>query len=105
MSDICLVFMTAPDEACAVSIAQTVVTEGLAACGNLIPGIRSIYRWKNEVCDDSEVLVLFKTTHAGFAVLSERILALHPYDCPEVIALDVNDGNEAYMRWVSDQLG
>ena len=105
MTDICMVFVTAPDEECAVSIAQAVVAERLAACGNLIPGIRSIYRWKDEVCDDSEALVLFKTTRAGFAALTDRIVALHPYDCPEVIALDVKDGHEAYLRWVADQLG
>ena len=104
MADICLVLMTAPDQACAVSIVQTVVGEQLAACGNLIPGIRSVYRWKNEICDDAEVLVLLKTTKVGFAALKERILNLHPYECPEVIAIDINDGHGAYLAWVADQL-
>ena len=104
MTEVCLVLMTAPDEACAVSITQTVVAEQLAACGNLIPGIRSIYRWKDEVCDDPEILVLFKTTKSGFPALKDRILTLHPYECPEVIVVGVNDGHASYLAWVKDQV-
>ncbi len=105
MADVCLVLMTAPDESCAVSIVRTVVTEQLAACGNLISGIRSIYRWKDEICDDPEVLVLFKTTQSGFPALKDRIVGLHPYECPEVIAVDISDGHGAYLSWIADQLG
>ena len=103
MSEISMVMMTAPDEALAVSIARVVVEEGLAACGNLIPKIRSIYRWEGEVCDDSEVLVLFKTTGSGFDALRSRVLELHPYECPEIIQIDVRDGNKDYIDWVLKQ--
>ena len=104
MSDVCLVLMTAPDEACAVSIATTVVNEQLAACGNLIPGIRSIYRWKDEVCDDAEILVLFKLPLSGFEALKDRIVSLHPYECPEVIAVDISAGHPDYLSWVVGQV-
>ena len=104
MSKICLVMMTAPDEACAASIAKTVVGEELAACGNLLPRIRSIYRWKGEVCDEPEVLVLFKTTESAFDALKNRLVDLHPYDCPEVIALDVSAGHRDYLDWVFQEV-
>ena len=105
MEDVCLVLMTAPDEGCAVSIAQTVVSERLAACGNLIPRVRSIYRWQDKICDDAEILVLFKTTKKGFDALKKRIVSLHPYDCPEVIAVDVSEGHADYLAWVVGQVG
>jgi len=104
MSKVCVVLMTAPDEQCAATIAKAVVSEGLVACGNIIPRIRSIYRWKGDVCDDPEVLVLFKTTEAAFDSLKNRLVELHPYDCPEVIALDVANGHADYLGWVVDQI-
>ena len=103
MSKVCVVMMTAPDEAIAASITGTVVEEKLAACGNLIPKIRSIYRWEGEICDDGEVLVLFKTAESRFESLKERLLELHPYECPEVIRIDVNGGSTDYLSWVINQ--
>ena len=103
MSEISVVLMTAPDETLAVSIARAVVAERLAACGNLIPKIRSIYRWEGEVCDDSEVLVLFKAASSGFDALKNRLLELHPYECPEIIKIDVQDGSKDYIDWVLKQ--
>ena len=103
MSTVSLVMMTAPDEAVAVAITRTVVEEKLAACGNLIPKIRSIYRWQGEVCDDSEVLVLFKTAESCFEALKNRLIELHPYDCPEVVQIDVQGGSSEYLSWVINQ--
>ncbi|MSQ01174.1 MAG: divalent-cation tolerance protein CutA [Myxococcales bacterium] len=100
MTDIRLCLMTAPDEETAARLVRTVVEEGLAACGNLIPRIRSIYRWKGEVCDETECLVLFKTTAARADALRERLVALHPYEVPEVLVLPVESGNAAYLAWV-----
>ena len=74
------------------------------ACGNLIPGVRSIYRWEGEVCDETEVLVLFKTSVDGFEAAKSRIVQLHPYACPEVLGVDVDDGHADYLSWVTDQL-
>ncbi len=100
MTDVRLVFMTAPDEALAAQIAGCLVDEELVACGNIIPGVRSIYRWEGKVCDDPEVLVLFKTLAAKVPLVSERIQALHPYDNPEVVAVSVEGGSQAYLDWV-----
>ena len=104
MPTVRLVFMTAPDESVASSIAREVVEAQLAACANLLPGVRSIYRWKGEVCDDGECLVLFKTTDENLQALRERIIDLHPYECPEVLAVDVVDGSPEYMKWVLGQV-
>lgn len=84
------------------ALAEAVVGEGLAACVNHLPGIRSTYRWKGAVTTDSEELLLIKTTEARFAALKERILALHPYELPELIAVPVTQGHQAYLDWVSD---
>jgi len=104
MSDVRLVFMTAPNEELAVQITGRLVEEGLVACGNIVPGVRSIYRWEGKVCDDSEVLVIFKTTHQKVPLVSERVLALHPYDTPEVVAIPVDGGSQAYLSWVGAQV-
>lgn len=98
---VCVVLMTAPDEATAAGIVRTVVEEGLAACGNLLPGVRSIYRWAGRVEDGAEVLVLFKTVERTVPRLVARIEDLHPYDVPEALALPVQGGAAAYLTWVA----
>ncbi len=85
-------------------IAQALVESGEAACVNIVPGLRSIYRWRGKLCDDSEMLLLIKTTEAGFEAARARICALHPYELPEVIALPVVAGDEKYLRWLSDSV-
>lgn len=96
-----LVFCTCPDEAVAGHIAHALVEERLAACVNRVPGITSTYRWKGDVCRDSECLLLIKTTVERFAALRERIVALHPYELPEVIAVDVVRGLPPYLAWIA----
>lgn len=105
MSSIRLVFVTLPDEEAAVKMSHVLLEEGLVACGNLIPGVRSIYRWSGKVCDDQEVLVLFKTTQDRFSAVENRITQLHPYECPEVLGVDVDEGHENYLLWVQEQVG
>ena len=102
---VCLVFMTAPDEPTAARLARTVVEERHAACGNIISGIRSIYRWNDNVQDESEVLVLFKTTDEAVDGLRERIVAIHPYECPEVLVVPAGGGHLDYLQWVADSVG
>ena len=104
MSTVHMVFMTAPDEAVASSLGRALVEAGLAACANLIPGVRSIYRWKGEICDDGEWLVLFKTTNEHLDSLREQIIELHPYECPEVLVVDVDGGAPDYLKWVIQQV-
>jgi periplasmic divalent cation tolerance protein len=92
--------MTAPDEEKAASLARTLVDEGLIACANLVPQVRSIYRWEGKVCDEREVLVVMKAPTAHYDALQARILSLHPYSVPEVLRLDVAAGAPAYLQWV-----
>lgn len=101
MSEITLiVFTTWPDAESARRATRALVEERLAACGNLVPGVESIYRWEGEVQRSAEVLVIFKTTTDRYPRIETRIKALHPYDVPEIIALRIQDGWPAYLRWV-----
>jgi len=99
---IVVVMMTAPGEKEAVEIAREVVSEGLAACCNIVGGVRSIYTWKGEVADEREVLCLLKTKRSLFEELKARIVELHSYDVPEVVAVDVASGHADYLRWVDE---
>lgn len=96
-----VVFMTAPDGESAGRIAHNLVEEGLVACVNIVPGVRSIYRWEGKLCDDSEVLCLCKTRAEKFAAVRERISSLHPYSVPEIIAVPLTAGSAAYLDWVA----
>lgn len=104
MMNVCMVFVTAPNQDVAAMLARTVVDEGLAACGNLIPRVRSIYRWQGVVHDDEESLVVFKTTEVAADGLRDRVVALHPYECPEVLIVNADGGHEPYLSWVADSV-
>ncbi len=81
-----VVLVTAPSAEKAAELGRALVSERLAACANVVPGIRSIYWWEGKVEDEPEALVLLKTTRARFEALRDRVLALHPYQVPEVVA-------------------
>jgi periplasmic divalent cation tolerance protein len=100
VTDVLVVLVTAPSAEVAAGIARALVEERLAACGNVVPGLRSIYRWEGAVHDDAEALLLLKTTRGRFPALRDRVLALHPYQVPEVLALPVEEGSETYLAWV-----
>lgn len=104
MTDALVVLVTAPSAEKAAEIARAVVEERLAACGNVLPGVRSIYRWQGAVQEDAEVLLLLKTRRERFAALRDRILALHPYEVPEVIALPVEAGSQPYLDWIAQSV-
>ncbi|MEY8251971.1 MAG: divalent-cation tolerance protein CutA, partial [Colwellia sp.] len=91
-----LVLTTCPDDIVAKKMAQHLVTEKLAACVNIVPNITSIYCWQGELHCDSEVQLLIKTDESKFATLNERINQLHPYDVVEVIALNIQQGDQHY---------
>ncbi len=99
---ISLVLSTAPDAETAAALARALVAEGLAACASIVPGVRSIYRWKGELCDESELLLVLKTATVHVPVLIEALKARHPYETPEIVALPVTDGFPPYLRWVLD---
>lgn len=98
---ILLCLCTCPDQASAERIARAVVEERLAACVNLLPGVVSVYRWQEEVTRGEEVLLLIKTTPAQLQPLTARIVALHPYELPEVVAFETAGGLPAYLEWVA----
>jgi periplasmic divalent cation tolerance protein len=99
-ADFVVVFMTAPDVDVAGRIASILVDESLVACVNILPGLRSIYRWQGKLCDEPEVLCLMKTRLDLFPALRDRIAALHPYQVPEIIALPLTAGSAPYLEWV-----
>ena len=103
--EIRLVVCTFPSTDEAVRIGRDLVKGRLAACVNVIPGVRSIYSWEGKLCDDKEVVVLIKTTSALFEDVRTRVVELHPYDCPEVIALTIDAGHVPYLDWVAQSVG
>lgn len=105
MSNELLVLVTVPAREVGESIAEALVGEQLAACVNIVGPIRSIYRWQGEISRDDELLLLIKTTRARYAALEARILTLHPYEVPEVIALPIEMGSADYLAWIRSVTG
>jgi len=101
-----IAIVTAPVEA-APGLARALVEERLVACVNIVPRIRSIYRWQGKIEDGEEALLLLKTTSERLDRLTARIKELHPYEVPEIIALTVNpeEGNPDYIDWVREVVG
>ena len=95
-----VVLTTAGSEEQAEQIASALVAESLAACVNVLPGIRSVYKWKGKIEKDREVLVLVKTTAGRFEAVRRRIRELHSYELPEAIALPVVDADPDVLAWL-----
>jgi periplasmic divalent cation tolerance protein len=87
----------------AIRIGEEMVHMKLAACANVIPGIQSIYRWKGKVVKGQYALVIFKSTPPRYRALEKAIATMHAYEIPEIIALPVTEGLEAYIRWVRSE--
>lgn len=100
-----LCYCTCPDAGTARAIAQALVAERLAACVNSLPGVSSTYRWQGAVTTDDEHLLLIKTTAARLDALRQRLLCLHPYELPELIAVPVEQGHAPYLAWVREAVG
>ena len=94
---------TCPDAATAQRLAGGLVERRLAACVNVLPAIRSIYRWQGEIQDDAEVLMIAKTTRLAYPALEAWLVEHHPYDVPEVLAVPVLKGSAAYLEWVQNE--
>lgn len=95
-----IVFCTFPDVGKAREVATGIVSEGHAACVNILPGLESIYRWKGEIQNDSEVLTIFKVATEGFPNLERAILSQHPYETPEIVGITADRVEEKYLSWV-----
>lgn len=103
-SDCRIVLSTCPDADTAKRLAGGLVESGLAACVNVVDGIRSIYRWQGTVHDESETLMIIKTTRARYAAVERWIQQNHPYDVPEVVELPVTGGADDYLAWLAGQV-
>lgn len=104
MTDVRVIYSTAPDVDTAARIARSLVDERLAACGNILPGVRSIYRWQGIVEDEPEVVLILKTRADRVDALTRRLAELHPYDVPDVVALPVDAGHGPYLDWVRENV-
>ena len=104
-ADLIVVLCTVPDAATGRRLAHVLVEQRLAACVNVVPGLTSIYRWQGEVHQDDEELLVIKTRRTLFDALRTRLVAEHPYDVPEVVALPVAAVHAAYARWLADVTG
>ena len=104
MTDVLVLLCTCPDEATAQQLAGGLLERKLAACVNILPEIRSMYRWQGVLHDDGETLMIIKTTRRAYAELETWLLQNHPYDVPEVLAVQVPAGSPAYLEWVQNEI-
>jgi len=98
--DLLVVLCTVPSDTVAESIATALVTERLAACVSIVQGVRSVYRWKGDLCRDDELQLVIKTTQPRLDELAARVHALHPYETPELICLPITTASSAYAAWL-----
>ena len=103
MNEALICYCTCPDAATAGRIATALVDERLAACVNMLPGVRSVYRWQGQVEAADEVLLLVKTTAEAYPALQDRVRALHPHELPELLAVEPAFGLPGYLSWVTDE--
>jgi len=101
--DVVCVYVTCPDAPSTDKVIDAVVPTRLAACVNVLPGITSVYRWKGEIQRDSEALLIMKTLRARLPDLTAAVIAAHPYETPEVLALPAVGGSAAYLKWVAEE--
>jgi periplasmic divalent cation tolerance protein len=99
---ILLALSTFPDAETARRIAHQLVTEKFAACANLLPGVESVYRWKEKIENTNETLVIFKLSEDRQAAFQKKLRSVHPYEVPEIIFVQVAGGLPDYLRWIAE---
>jgi len=97
-----VVLVTCGSEEEAVKIARSLVEECLAACVNLVPPVRSIYRWEGKIWDEKEWLLIIKTQKNRFEELEKKVKSLHSYSVPEIIGLPIIEGASSYLEWLTE---
>jgi periplasmic divalent cation tolerance protein len=102
VSDRVVAFSTVGKAEDAERIARALVERRLAACVNVLPGVVSVYRWKGELCRDQELLLIMKTRTERLPALREALVALHPYELPELVALPIESGHPPYLAWLDE---
>ena len=96
---------TVPSPETGRQIAHALIESRIAACVNIVPGLQSIYHWQGKIEESEESLLIIKTTGEVLKQLTEKILEMHPYDCPEVLSFDIRTGNPAYLDWIDSVTG
>lgn len=104
MTDVLIVLTNLPDAAAAEALAERLIRERLAACVNVLAPCRSVYRWQDAIEHTQETPLLIKTTRAGYPALEAAIVAHHPYELPEIVAVPVLQGFAPYLAWVAREL-
>jgi periplasmic divalent cation tolerance protein len=99
-----LVYMTAGSKAEAQKIGKALVESRLAACVNILDNMQSIYRWEQEIQQDTEVVLIAKTTDSIISQLIEKVIALHSYDCPCIVSLPISDGYPPFLDWIQAEV-
>ncbi|KAJ1610577.1 putative CutA1 divalent ion tolerance protein [Cryptosporidium canis] len=99
--DVILIYISVSSQDEATLIAKTLVEEELCACASIVPQVRSIYKYQGKVHDENEAILLIKSTSQLFTTLKERVVQIHSYEVPEIIATPIKFGNEKYIDWVS----
>ncbi|MBG2874726.1 divalent-cation tolerance protein CutA [Proteus alimentorum] len=99
-----IAYSTAPNETIANEIAHYLINAKLAACVNLIPQVKSIYHWNNEIIEDNEILMMIKSKKSKQQKLIDTLVEIHPYDTPEVIIIPIENGFKGYLNWIHTSL-
>ena len=99
--DAIVILTTCPDQVTAESIAKLLVSERSAACVNIVGNIKSIYRWEDEIESEQETLIIIKTTKQNYREVESTIQKKHPYEVPEIIAIDIKQGIPSYLDWIN----
>ncbi|HET7675380.1 MAG TPA: divalent-cation tolerance protein CutA [Gammaproteobacteria bacterium] len=105
MPELVVILSTCPDAASAERIARALVEERLAACVNCVPGLRSFYRWQEQIQADAEVLLVIKSAADRFEAVEALVRKLHPYELPELIAVPLTTGSAPYLAWLRAEIG
>ncbi|MCC6221653.1 MAG: divalent-cation tolerance protein CutA [Deltaproteobacteria bacterium] len=100
---LCVVLVTAPSIKVATNLSNELISRKLAACVNILPNVTSIYRWQGKVESSNELLLVIKTTNLRYKALQDTIVELHPYETPEIIALNTGNVSAKYCQWVIDE--
>ena len=100
-----IVLTTLPGDFDCRAFGRTVVEDRLAACVNILPPMESVYRWEGRVEQETERQIVIKTSRDRIVALWDRIREMHPYETPEFVVLSIQDGSDAYLRWIGESTG